>query len=69
VHVFSPRARNRLSQNRSEKEDRARGGQAHAALVYDGLAAVGWCQFGPTDELQRIKHKRDYLDGLTGFPD
>jgi len=55
--------------NRSEKERRVREGGAHAALVYDGSAAVGWCQFGPTDELPRIKNKRDYLDGLTSLPD
>src|SRR5574341_526118 len=55
--------------NRSEKERRVREGGAHAALVYDGSAAVGWCQFGPTDELPRIKNKRDYLDGLTRLPD
>jgi GNAT superfamily N-acetyltransferase len=30
---------------------------------------VGWCQFGPAAELPRIKHKRDYLSGLTGLPD
>jgi GNAT superfamily N-acetyltransferase len=24
---------------------------------------VGWCQFGPTDELPRIKHRRAYLAG------
>ena len=57
------------SQNRSEKECRVREGRAHAALVYDGSTAVGWCQFGPTDELPRIKHKRDYLNGLTKLPD
>ena len=57
------------SQNRSEKECRVREGRAHAALVYDGSTAVGWCQFGPTDELPRIKHKRDYLNSLTKLPD
>ena len=57
------------SQNRSEKECRVREGRAHAALVYDGSTAVGWCQFGPTDELPRIKHKRNYLAGLTELPD
>lgn len=57
------------SQNRSEKECRVREGRAHAALVYDGSNTVGWCQFGPTDELPRIKHKRDYLNGLTKLPD
>jgi GNAT superfamily N-acetyltransferase len=56
-------------QNRTEKECRVREGRAHACLVYDGPAAVGWCQFGPTDELPRIKHKRAYIEGLTVLPD
>jgi len=59
----------RHSENRSLKETRVREGRAHAALVYDGATAVGWCQFGPTDELPRIKHKREYLDGLSQLPD
>lgn len=58
-----------VGQNRSEKECRVREGRAHAALVYDGSTCVGWCQFGPTDELPRIKHKRAYLAGLTDLPD
>jgi GNAT superfamily N-acetyltransferase len=57
------------ARNRSEKECRVREGRAHAALVYDGAAAVGWCQFGPADELPRIKHRREYLKGLTTLPD
>jgi GNAT superfamily N-acetyltransferase len=56
-------------QNRSEKECRVREGRTHAALVYDGPNAVGWCQFGPTDELPRIKHRREYEKGLTRLPD
>lgn len=56
-------------QNRSEKERRVREHRAHAALVYDGSNSVGWCQFGPTDELPRIKNKRAYVDGLTDLPD
>ncbi|HEY3311811.1 MAG TPA: GNAT family N-acetyltransferase [Anaerolineales bacterium] len=56
-------------QNRLEKEQRVRENRAHAALVCDGSTAVGWCKFGPTDELPRIKLKKDYLDGLTGLPD
>ncbi|MBK9604823.1 MAG: GNAT family N-acetyltransferase [Anaerolineales bacterium] len=56
-------------QNRTEKELRVREGRAHAALVYDGKEAVGWCQFGPTDELPRIKHKREYQSGLEKLPD
>jgi GNAT superfamily N-acetyltransferase len=56
------------AQNRSEKECRVREGRAHAALVYDGPTCVGWCQFGATDELPRIKHWRAYLDGLVKLP-
>jgi GNAT superfamily N-acetyltransferase len=56
-------------QNRSEKVARVREGRAHAALVYAGSTAVGWCQFGPTDELPRIKLKKDYLNGLDKLPD
>jgi GNAT superfamily N-acetyltransferase len=56
------------AQNRSEKERRVREGGAHAALVYDGPACVGWCQFGPTDELPRIRHRRAYLEGLDALP-
>ena len=57
------------AQNRAEKECRVREGRAHAALVYDGPDVVGWCQFGPTDELPRIKNKREYLAGLEELPD
>ena len=37
--------------NRQDKEALVREGRAHAARVYDGDDCVGWCQFGPTDEL------------------
>ena len=56
-------------QNRSEKECRVREGRAYAALVFDGETCVGWCQFGPPEELPRIKHKRAYLADLTALPD
>jgi len=56
-------------QNRTDKECRVREGRAHAALVFADTAAIGWCQFGPLVELPRIKHKREYLDGLTNLPD
>jgi GNAT superfamily N-acetyltransferase len=56
-------------QNRTEKECRVREGRAHAALVFDGANCVGWCQFGPTDELPRIKHQRAYREGLAASPD
>lgn len=59
----------KFGNNRAEKEGRVREGRAHAALVYDGTEAVGWCQFGPTDELPRIKHKREYEKGVEELPD
>ena len=55
--------------NRAEKERRVREGRAHAALVFDGPTCVGWCQFGPTDELPRIKHRRAYARASTRCPD
>ncbi len=57
------------ARSRAEKETRVREGQAHAALVYDGDRCVGWCQYGSTDELPRIKHKRAYLAEATVLPD
>jgi GNAT superfamily N-acetyltransferase len=56
-------------EHRTEKQVRVREGRAHAALVYDGTTCVGWCQFGPTDELPRIKNKQAYLKDLTDPPD
>jgi len=58
-----------VAQNRREKECRVREGRAHAALVYDDAKCVGWCQFGPTDELPRIKHQRAYRSELDALPD
>jgi GNAT superfamily N-acetyltransferase len=57
------------AQNRREKEARVRAGEAHAALVFDGNDCVGWCQFGPPDELPRIKNLRVYREGFERLPD
>jgi GNAT superfamily N-acetyltransferase len=61
--VHSPEERRGL------KKARVKAGRAHAALVYDGPTCVGWCQFGPTAELPRIKHLRVYSQGLSALPD
>ncbi|MFJ2990364.1 GNAT family N-acetyltransferase [Collimonas sp. NPDC087041] len=58
-----------VEQNRAEKERRVQQGHAHAALVYDDANCVGWCQFGPTEELPRIKRLRVYREGLVALPD
>lgn len=54
---------------RAQKEKRVCEGHAHAALVFDAKACIGWCQFGPTEELPAIHHKRAYEEGLKILPD
>ena len=54
---------------RAMKEARVREGRAHAALVFDGPNAVGWCQFGPTAELPNIRSRKSYEVGLRELPD
>jgi len=44
---------------RGYKESLVRAGEAHAALVFDGDTAVGWCQFGSPDELPGITHRAE----------
>lgn len=66
---FHPEGRERSARRRELKEARVRHGTAHAALVYDGDACVGWCQFGSPGELPRIKHQRAYREGLQALPD
>lgn len=66
---FHPEGKERNAQRRQKKEGRVHDGTAHAALVYDGDACVGWCQFGSPEELPRIKHLRVYREGMTAPPD
>jgi GNAT superfamily N-acetyltransferase len=35
-------------------------GEAHGIIVYCGEDPVGWCQFGPKEELLRIDRMRGY---------
>jgi len=66
---FHPEGKERGAHRRGQKELRVREGTAHAALVYDGATCVGWCQFGPPDELPRIKHLRVYSQEQGTPPD
>jgi GNAT superfamily N-acetyltransferase len=50
------------------KERLVREGKAHAALVFEGDAAIGWCQYGTPEELPRIRHRKEWEAGLTGEP-
>jgi GNAT superfamily N-acetyltransferase len=54
---------------RAMKEARVKEGRAHAAMVFDGPRAIGWCQFGPTAELPNIRSKKEYEKGLRELPD
>jgi hypothetical protein len=57
------------AKHRKQKRDRVRAGTAHAALVFEGENCVGWCQFGPPEELPLIKSRAEYEKGLVGLPD
>lgn len=54
---------------RAEKEQRVEEGRSHAALAFDGDEAIGWCQFGRTEELPGIKHQKRYFERLAAPPD
>lgn len=55
--------------NRALKEGLVRGGNAHAALVFDGDTAVAWCEYGPPAELPNINHRKEYEASLDRLPD
>ena len=55
---------------RALKERLVREGKAHAALVFDGDDAVGWCEFGtPTERLSLVvsepqRHSHTFMVSL-----
>lgn len=54
---------------RAMKQARVETGEAHAAMVFDGPDAVGWCQFGSPAELPNIRSRKVYDEGLARLPD
>src|ERR1700747_779059 len=46
--------------NRKEKKELVVAGRSHGILVYAEGQAVGWCQYGPREELPRIDPSRKY---------
>ncbi|MGA8663677.1 MAG: GNAT family N-acetyltransferase [Thermoplasmata archaeon] len=54
---------------RAMKQELVRKGRAHAALVFDGPNAVGWCQFGSSAELPNIRSRKAYEAGSRELPD
>ena len=55
--------------NRERKLARVQAATAHAALVFLDDDCLGWCQFGPPDELPRIKSRAAYEKGRAALPD
>jgi len=49
-----------IALNRKEKKTLVNKGRSHGILVYAGGQAVGWCQYGPREELPRIDSGRNY---------
>ncbi len=68
-HLEPGEKRHGYAAYRAMKKDLVWKGRAHAALVFDGTNAVGWCQFGPTAELPNIRSKKAYEEGLGKLPD
>ncbi len=68
-HLTGNEAKHGAAAYRAMKQRLVKRGQAHAALVFDGPTAVGWCQFGPTAELPNIRSKKIYEEGLRKRPD
>jgi GNAT superfamily N-acetyltransferase len=44
-------------------------GRTHAALVFDGAAAIAWAEFGTVPELPNIHHRKDWEKGVARIPD
>lgn len=55
--------------NCERKLELVRAGAAHAALVFDGDDCLGWAQFGPPEEVPRIKSRAAYEREHTLPPD
>ena len=55
--------------HRADKLRRVETGEAHAALVFGDETCVGWCTFGPPDELPRTPNRRAYEAGAREPPD
>ena len=53
------RDKNRV-QNKAKKHALVMQGKAHGVIVYLNRKPVGWCQFGPSEELPRIENMKDY---------
>jgi len=51
----------RAARNRQDKKDLVKNGRSHGILVYSDGEPVGWCQYGPKEELPRVDAGRIYM--------
>ena len=58
--VQGPFDSNASSKNRRTKKKLVSEGTAHGTMVLCGADPVGWCQFGPKEELPRIDTRKNY---------
>jgi hypothetical protein len=68
-HPKYPERGQSLEGNRALKQRLVEKDKAHAALVFDGDRAIGWCQYGSPEELPNIYHRKEYEAGLVQSPD
>lgn len=69
-HLYpDPVEERRALGHREFKRQLVEAGRAHAALVFDGDAAVAWAQYGTVDELQNIHHRKEWEQGVPRRPD
>lgn len=52
--------------NRLQRRTLVERGLSHGVLVYLGEEPVGWCQFGPADELPRLDESANYRKASGG---
>jgi len=58
-----------LAEKKDDKHSLVCKGRAHAAVVFDGEIAVGWCQYGRSDEIAHATSSKNLLPGFAVEPD
>ena len=48
--------------NHTQQEELVANGESHGVIVYLKNEPVGWCQYGPREELPRADHSRKYVE-------
>jgi GNAT superfamily N-acetyltransferase len=67
-HTMNAEKTRTVEGNKALKEKLVSEGRAHAAVVFDGDLAVGWCQFGSVQELPNINHRKEWEQTTTTMP-